>query len=319
MKENTTYLVMEIHSAYAVLLDNEGRFVKAANMGYESGDVVRNPVLLKYPQDHRKRLRRIIRISAGIAACICFAILGIYEYQYVYTEYGSIHMQINPEVEISLSRSGRVLEIEGENADGDALLQGYNYKGKDKETVVDELADLAIEQNYLTEGGQIAVSVDARSSEWADRIENEILNELNRYLQEQNITIEIVIGSLQPQEEEETKEVLDEAQTVTIPVPQAADEAEPTDSGYDSNDDDGITDYSAPSTPSTPSSSSPAAPAQNDSGYDSGNSSYNSSSNSSGSENNHNDSPYDSSGNSSYSDTDDGDNGSSYDDDNDDD
>ena len=53
MKENTTYLVMEIHSAYAVLLDNEGRFVKAANMGYESGDVVRNPVLLKYPQDHR--------------------------------------------------------------------------------------------------------------------------------------------------------------------------------------------------------------------------------------------------------------------------
>ena len=250
MKENTTYLVMEIHSAYAVLLDNEGRFVKAANMGYESGDVVRNPVLLKYPQDHRKRLHRMIRISAGIAACICFAIFGIYEYQYVYTEYGSIHMQINPEVEISLSRSGRVLEIEGENADGDALLQGYNYKGKDKETVVDELADLAIEQNYLTEGGQIAVSVDARSSEWADRIENEILNELNRYLQEQNITIEIVIGSLQPQEEEETKEVLDEAQTVTIPVPQAADEAEPTDSGYDSNDDDGITDYSTPSTPS---------------------------------------------------------------------
>ena len=90
MKENTTYLVMEIHSAYAVLLDNEGRFVKAANMGYESGDVVRNPVLLKYPQDHRKRLHRMIRISAGIAACICFAIFGIYEYQYMFTPYGSV-------------------------------------------------------------------------------------------------------------------------------------------------------------------------------------------------------------------------------------
>ena len=84
-------------------------------------------------------------------------------------------------------------------------------------------------------------------------------------------------------------------------------------------DDDGITDYSAPSTPSAPSSSSPATPAQNDSGYDSGNSSYNSSSNSSGSGNSNNDSPYDSSGNSSYSDTDDGDNGSSYDNDDDDD
>ena len=35
MKENTTYLVMEVHSAYAVLLDNEGRFIKAANVGYQ--------------------------------------------------------------------------------------------------------------------------------------------------------------------------------------------------------------------------------------------------------------------------------------------
>ena len=319
MERKATYMVVEAHSAYAVVLDNSGRFIKVANSGYAVGDITDKVIPLIYPRDKKKRKSTIIRLAASLAACVALCVFGIYEYQYVYTEYGSIHMQINPEVEISLSRSGRILEIEGENADGDALLQGYNYKGKDKETVVDELADLAIEQNYLTEGGQIAVSVDARSSEWADRIENEILNELNRYLQEQNITIEIVIGSLQPQEEEETKEVLDEAQTVTIPVPQAADEAEPTDSGYDSNDDDGITDYSAPSAPSAPSSSSPATPAQNDSGYDSGNSSYNSSSNSSGSENSHNDSPYDSSGNSSYSDTDDGDNGSSYDNDDDDD
>ena len=40
MKENTTYLVMEVHSAYAVLLDNEGRFIKAANVGYQIGEVV---------------------------------------------------------------------------------------------------------------------------------------------------------------------------------------------------------------------------------------------------------------------------------------
>ena len=36
-----------------------------------------------------------------------------------------------------------VLDIEGENADGKALVGDYKYEGKDKETVVDELASLA--------------------------------------------------------------------------------------------------------------------------------------------------------------------------------
>ena len=31
------YLVMETHPAYAVLLDEEGRFLKAANLGYQVG------------------------------------------------------------------------------------------------------------------------------------------------------------------------------------------------------------------------------------------------------------------------------------------
>ena len=88
-------------------------------------------------------------------------------------------MQINPEVEITLSRSGRVLDIEGENADGKELVKDYEYKGKDKETVVDELADLAIEQQYLADAGRISIEVDARSDEWAKKMETEITDELN--------------------------------------------------------------------------------------------------------------------------------------------
>lgn len=32
-----TYLVMECHPAYAVVLDQAGRVIKVANMGYEVG------------------------------------------------------------------------------------------------------------------------------------------------------------------------------------------------------------------------------------------------------------------------------------------
>ena len=32
------YLVMEVHPAYAVVLDEEGRFLKAANLRYQVGE-----------------------------------------------------------------------------------------------------------------------------------------------------------------------------------------------------------------------------------------------------------------------------------------
>ena len=38
------YLVMEVHPAYAVVLDEEGRFLKAANLRYQVGDTVRDIV-----------------------------------------------------------------------------------------------------------------------------------------------------------------------------------------------------------------------------------------------------------------------------------
>ena len=115
MEKETNYLVLEVHNAYAVVLDNSGRFIKAANCGYEVGDTVDSIIPMIYPQDKKKRTNNIIRLAASLAACICLCVFGIYEYQFMYTEYGSVHMQINPEVEITLSRSGRVLDIEGEN------------------------------------------------------------------------------------------------------------------------------------------------------------------------------------------------------------
>lgn len=39
-----TYIVMECHPGFAVLLDEEGRFVKAANRHYAVGQTVESPL-----------------------------------------------------------------------------------------------------------------------------------------------------------------------------------------------------------------------------------------------------------------------------------
>ena len=76
MEKKTTYLVMETHPAYAILLDNEGRFVKAANCGYERGDRLESAVLLRYPQDARAKRRRRIRMAVSLAAAFVWPSLG---------------------------------------------------------------------------------------------------------------------------------------------------------------------------------------------------------------------------------------------------
>ena len=47
---------MECRRSYAVLLDQEGRFVKAANLRYEVGQTVFDPVLLEEPAPKLKLL-----------------------------------------------------------------------------------------------------------------------------------------------------------------------------------------------------------------------------------------------------------------------
>ena len=110
------YLVMEVHPAYAVVLDEEGRFLKAANLHYQVGDTVRDIVELRLPREKRPALWKPLSGVAGLAACLCIVFFGYYQPNFV--PYGALRIQINPDVELTLSRTDRVLELEGLNADG---------------------------------------------------------------------------------------------------------------------------------------------------------------------------------------------------------
>lgn len=155
-----SYIVMECHSTYAILLDEEGRFLKAANLHYEVGQTVFDPVLMREEKTNTQSLT--IRFIGGIAAiAACFLLLiGIGYYQNHIAAYSSIYLVINPEVQMDLNRQGVVVALTGTNEDGIALLEGYNSKGKDKVTVADELIDRAIEMGFLSEGGQVSFSID---------------------------------------------------------------------------------------------------------------------------------------------------------------
>ena len=253
---------MEVHPAYAVVLDEEGRFLKAANLRYQVGDTVRDIVELRHPREKRPALWKPLSGVAGLAACLCLVFFGYYQPNF--TPYGALRIQINPDVEMTVSRTDRVLDLEGLNADGEDLIGGYDYRGKDRETAAGELVERAIDMGYLSGGETVSITVTSADADWQAREEQAAREDLEERYGE---TIVIQIGPA-PEEEPATEVVIPVAPPSPtpsptsdltpepVPEPTPAPSAPPVPSAdpgitdYDDTDygpnADGVTDYEPP-------------------------------------------------------------------------
>lgn len=197
------YLVMETFKSYAVLLDEEGRFLKSANPGYQVGETIKNPVIMRSePLEKVKKPRKLVRLITAMAAIFAL-VIGINVYQNNYMADSSIHIAINPRIQMDLNKKGEVLEVKGTNLDGESLVSQFEKTSSDKSVVTDELIDIAIELGFLSAGGKVSIGIDASDS---DRFK-EYGIELRKTLEKRDsIAIEISdldgMGRSQDKEEE---------------------------------------------------------------------------------------------------------------------
>lgn len=257
------YLVMETHPAYAVMLDENGRFLKAANLRYQVGETVEEIVELKVSRPAKAAVWKPLSGLAALAACLCLVFFGYYRPNF--TAYGTLRIQINPDLEMTVSQTDRVLDLEGLNADGADLIEGYAYQGKDRETATEELVERAIEMGYLSDGDTVSITVDSSDSDWQAREEEQVRRQLEERYGER---IVIQLGSAAQQTEgsaqqaqsstqqtqEQTQNAAQTGEVVIQVPPQTAGSSEggtvSGDSGYeapDADDDDGggASDYGA--------------------------------------------------------------------------
>ena len=214
-----SYLVMECHPGYAVLLDEEGRFFKAANLQYEVGQRVYDPVLMREePQKQSHTVRWIGSAVAAIAACLLL-VFGIGYYQNYLQPYSSIYLTINPEVQMDLNRQGTVVDLTGTNEDGEKLLEGYDGKGKDKVTVADELIDRAIAMGFLSEGGQISFSIDSPDEAMFQEYGMQLRTQVEEYLDGRMTVMIEIVNYQNGQGEEAPEEVSTTTPLVTTTPP----------------------------------------------------------------------------------------------------
>lgn len=178
------YMVMECHPGYAVVMDNAGRFLKVANLHYEVGQTVTSVLEMKNTDASSAakiiHLRKMWIPVASIAACLCLVVFG--GWRFLMSPYGSVRMQINPDVLMTVNRLDYVIRLDGLNDDGDDIIEGYSYQWKKVDLVSNELADRAVEMGYLKENGTIRITVESKQEKWKTETEKRIVIELEDHM-----------------------------------------------------------------------------------------------------------------------------------------
>ncbi len=188
------YLVVECHPAYAVVLDESGKFIKTANMHYKVGDTVTHIVEMNLPETKPKPKISFkwINTLVASAACLLFVFIPMLLFG-GRTVHASVYMTINPQIRIDVNEENQVLDIQAINDDGTLLIKDFSYKNKDLEKVLDELLDLAIQKDYLKEDGKITLSLDTEDDEWLEAKKASLDSHLHSYLCEKLPYVTVVV------------------------------------------------------------------------------------------------------------------------------
>ncbi len=212
-----SYLVMECHDAYAVVLSSDGRFIKVANFQYEVGSTVNkveplnvNPVA---EEKTSKEMPKWFIPVASLAASFMLIFLGAW--QIFFATYGQLDIRINPEVSMDINRMDQIINLKGLNDDGVELIEGYTYQWKSTEQVSNELVDRAIEMGFLEEEGSVRIKASSANASWIveveDRIQKTIVN------RDHGLTIHVTI---EHNTDDDLEELERDQDVYVIPGPQ---------------------------------------------------------------------------------------------------
>ena len=111
---------------------------------------------MAYLQNHMRKRQRparpALRLVMAMAAVVVLALSGIFSVRLYAAPSAYVDLDVNPSIELTLNRFGRVLEAQAYNDDGTALLQDLKLRHLSCERATRELLAAMIDQGYLTDG-----------------------------------------------------------------------------------------------------------------------------------------------------------------------
>ncbi len=165
-------VIVDISGKNAVALKRGGEFIKIKNNNYTIGQEI----------DVRRSNSNIIRMSRRLSAAAAALVLVIGGAAYGNALWNSpvsyVSLDINPSIEYSLNALDRVIEVEGVNDDGVAIVESLGNEIKNKE--ITDAISLTVEalaaENYITvdEQNYIVIGVYSEKGNHLDSVKSKV-------------------------------------------------------------------------------------------------------------------------------------------------
>lgn len=169
------YIVMERHESYVIVLDEEGRFFKVANMDYSPGQTLTKVVPMEdIKAKNRKRLAffilpLIIALLAGVS--LWFFVFG----GNTVLNSGTANVQeenpivfriyLGGEIGVVCDSESKVVRVYGVDEKGEAIAEGFDYSEMSIGDAAVELLERAYEIGYITKESEIFIAIEGEEDD----------------------------------------------------------------------------------------------------------------------------------------------------------
>lgn len=155
--------------------------------------------------------RRFRGMAVAAAACICLVAAGggAWHYQYQNRQIDSvIGIDVNPSVELSISRKNRILKAEPLNADAESIMEDMDLKGVELHVAVNAVIGSMVTHGYLDDlDNAILVTVSNDSIKKATALRSSVVEDIEQTLQENQV--KAVVYDQQVIEEDAVRKLAD--------------------------------------------------------------------------------------------------------------
>ncbi len=142
--------------------------------------------------NQKKPRMRFQKTFAAACAALLLAI-GITGYSWTKTPVSYISIDVNPSIELSLNRFGRVVSATAFNAEGRKILETLSLKGKRDTTAVHEIIENETMQTFLSDEAELVLTVaEEKTQRGLNRRMKACSNHLSHECQHIRADIEIV-------------------------------------------------------------------------------------------------------------------------------
>jgi hypothetical protein len=174
-------VVLDIEEKHAILLNQDGTFVRVENKEYEIGQSV----------EFRPRT---MRFRYGLVACIALFVIvfGLGTFAY-FDPYTYVSFDVNPSVEFTVNRFDRVIKVrvineENEQSLDKAVFKDINHKRID--TAIKKTLEEVKESGYLSEESKVVIATSNPNKNKAQSLANRLEEVVSK--EEREVAVETV-------------------------------------------------------------------------------------------------------------------------------